>query len=415
MELTVPTVVTPEPRCLPIEFFTLQKTKTRVHNRSSYQPTTKAPARTANVVMTRSRTASPVPEEHSPKPELSDEPSSQKSPVKIPAEYMSPKDSSDAELLIPRHYKRSMRPSSMPLASLDCFSRRITPMGFYDMKDRMWQERQFASVVLGMLMKHAYEEPEQETTKPATNVEMKVNESEMKVKESEMKVKESEMKVKESEMKVKEKQLKTNESEMKVNESEMKVKEKEMKTNESEMKANESEMKTNGSEKKEEEMEAKESKEGEKSEESKESQQPNDEKKETKPIEIEKLKVGFKEEPTLSSSSHAESSLPPTSSTAEASNSNPPPLRDTHIRKVSIVDQIKPPPSNLKPTLHLTNPDTLLLQLGKEEEEDYRVDRNAPKTPANAKGKRSALHMVEPVLFLNPRPFSLRSRTRAPS
>lgn len=337
--------------------------------------------------MTRSRTASPVPEEHSPKPELSDEPSSQKSPVKIPAEYMSPKDSSDAELLIPRHYKRSMRPSSMPLASLDCFSRRITPMGFYDMKDRMWQERQFASVVLGMLMKHAYEEQEQETKKPATNVEMKVKENEMKAKENEVKT----------------------------NESEMRVKENGMKTKESEMKVKENGMKTNESEKKEEEMKAKESKEGEKSEESKESQQPNDEKKETKPLEIEKLKVGFKEEPTLSSSSHAESTLPPTSSTAEASDSNPPPLRDTHIRKVSIVDQIKPPPSNLKPTLHLTNPDTLLLQLGKEEEEDYRVDRNAPKTPANAKGKRSALHMVEPVLFLNPRPFSLRSRTRAPS
>ena len=380
-------MVTPEPRYLPIEFFTLQKTKTRVHNRSSYQPTSKAPARTANVVMTRSRTASPVPEEHSPKPELSDEPSSQKSPVKIPAEYMSPKDSSDAELLIPRHYKRSMRPSSMPLASLDCFSRRITPMGFYDMKDRMWQERQFASVVLGMLMKHAYEEQEQETKKPATNVEMKVKENEMKAKENEVKT----------------------------NESEMRVKENGMKTKESEMKVKENGMKTNESEKKEEEMKAKESKEGEKSEESKESQQPNDEKKETKPLEIEKLKVGFKEEPTLSSSSHAESTLPPTSSTAEASDSNPPPLRDTHIRKVSIVDQIKPPPSNLKPTLHLTNPDTLLLQLGKEEEEDYRVDRNAPKTPANAKGKRSALHMVEPVLFLNPRPFSLRSRTRAPS
>ena len=40
-------------------------------------------------------------------------------------------------------------------------------MGFYDMKDRMWQERQFATVVLGMLMKHAYEEPGEEGRKPA--------------------------------------------------------------------------------------------------------------------------------------------------------------------------------------------------------------------------------------------------------
>lgn len=365
----------------------------RSHNRSTYQISSKAPARSTNVVMTRSRTASPIPEEHhSPKPDLHDEPQPSKPSVRIPAEYISPKDASDSELLIPRHYKRSMRPSSMPLASLDSFSRRITPMGFYDMKDRMWQERQFATVVLGMLMKHAYEESGEEGRKP-----VEIGETGKLGGSGEVK------------MKVKE--------EMEV-EKGKEGKEK-----------GETNVETEKKEAMEEEEKSKEAKE-EEANLMKEENQSKDEKQNEIENQIAKLKLEIKSEPSVSTVTTNESSeaKPSTASTASnASNAstastasngpNGPTGSDARVRKVSIVDQIKRPPPSLKPTLHLTNPDTLFLQLGKgEEEEDYRVDRNAPKTPANAKGKRSALHMVPlSTQSFIPRRFFPPSKTRAPS
>lgn len=57
---------------------------------------------------------------------------------------------------------------------------------------------------------------------------------------------------------------------------------------------------------------------------------------------------------------------------------------------MSIIDQIKPPPASLKP-LRIKNPDTLAAP-----EEDYRADKTAPRTPANVRGNRSALHKVGP-------------------
>ena len=372
----------------------------RSHNRSTYQISSKAPARSTNVVMTRSRTASPIPEEHhSPKPDLHDEPQPSKPSVRIPTEYISPKDASDSELLIPRHYKRSMRPSSMPLASLDSFSRRITPMGFYDMKDRMWQERQFATVVLGMLMKHAYEESGEEGRKP-----VEIGETGKLGGSGEMK------------MKVKEEKEKEKVKEMEVEKGETNVE-------------------TEKKEAMEEEERSKEAKE-EEANLMKEENRSKDEKQNEIENQIAKLKLEIKSEPSVSTVTTNESSetKPSTASTASTASNGPngpnasnasnapngpngPTGSDARVRKVSIVDQIKRPPPSLKPTLHLTNPDTLFLQLGKgEEEEDYRVDRNAPKTPANAKGKRSALHMVPlSTQSFIPRRFFPPSKTRAPS
>ena len=349
----------------------------RSHNRSTYQISSKAPARSTNVVMTRSRTASPIPEEHhSPKPDLHDEPQPSKPSVRIPAEYISPKDASDSELLIPLHYKRSMRPSSMPLASLDSFSRRITPMGFYDMKDRMWQERQFATVVLGMLMKHAYEESGEEGRKP-----VEIGETGKLGGSGEVK------------MKVKE--------EMEV-EKGKEGKEK-----------GETNVETEKKEAMEEEERSKEANPNPKEE---EENQSKDEKQNEIENQIAKLKLEIKSEPSVSIVSTVTTNESSETKPSTASNGpNGPTGSDARVRKVSIVDQIKRPPPSLKPTLHLTNPDTLFLQLGKgEEEEDYRVDRNAPKTPANAKGKRSALHMVPlSTQSFIPRRFFPPSKTRA--
>lgn len=360
----------------------------RSHNRSTYQISSKAPARSTNVVMTRSRTASPIPEEHhSPKPDLHDEPQPSKPSVRIPAEYISPKDASDSELLIPRHYKRSMRPSSMPLASLDSFSRRITPMGFYDMKDRMWQERQFATVVLGMLMKHAYEESGEEGRKP-----VEIGETGKLGGSGEMK-----MKVKE-EMEVEKGKEGKEKGEINVE--------------------------TEKKEAMEEEERSKEAKEEEANPKEEEENQSKDEKQNEIENQIAKLKLEIKSEPSVSTVTTSESSETKPSNASNASTAPNGPNgpngatgSDSRVRKVSIVDQIKRPPPSLKPTLHLTNPDTLFLQLGKgEEEEDYRVDRNAPKTPANAKGKRSALHMVPlSTQSFIPRRFFPPSKTRAPS
>lgn len=61
-------------------------------------------------------------------------------------------------------------------------------------------------------------------------------------------------------------------------------------------------------------------------------------------------------------------------------------------KKVTIIDQLKPPPSSVRPSLRITNPDSLLPL--KNEVEDYRADLSAPKTPANVRGNRSILHRV---------------------
>lgn len=61
-------------------------------------------------------------------------------------------------------------------------------------------------------------------------------------------------------------------------------------------------------------------------------------------------------------------------------------------KKVTIIDQLKPPPSSIRPSLRITNPDSLLPL--KNEVEDYRADLSAPKTPANVRGNRSILHRV---------------------
>lgn len=62
-------------------------------------------------------------------------------------------------------------------------------------------------------------------------------------------------------------------------------------------------------------------------------------------------------------------------------------------RRVSIVDQIKPPPPHVRPALRIKNPESLLPL----PEDDYREDRNAPRTPANVRGTRSDLHRVAGV------------------
>lgn len=59
-------------------------------------------------------------------------------------------------------------------------------------------------------------------------------------------------------------------------------------------------------------------------------------------------------------------------------------------KKVTIVDTA-PSPIPIKP-LRIKNPDALLPL--KDENEDYRADLNAPKTPANVRGNRSILHKV---------------------
>ena len=50
----------------------------------------------------------------------------------------------------------------MGLSSEDLFSRRVTPLGVYCPKDRMKQERQFATMVLELLHRKVYEEEKEE-------------------------------------------------------------------------------------------------------------------------------------------------------------------------------------------------------------------------------------------------------------
>ena len=194
----------------------------------------------------------------------------------------------------------------MGLSSEDLFSRRVTPLGVYCPKDRMKQERQFATMVLELLHRKVYEEEEEEVDND--------NEKE---------------------------------------------------------------------------------KEGDKEGCGQQQQQ-------------EKGQGQGQGQDGLS----PDNSLPtaPTSTPPNPSNDNnnpmlppppPPPSLPTTTavqekqpeRKVSIADQIKPPPAHVRPSLRLTNPDRLVA-FNDVMNEDDRRDVHAPRTPANVRGNRSMLHKV---------------------
>ena len=312
--------------------------------------------------MTRSRTPSPIPEELSPQQDQEEESAGPKVHVKIPAEYSTSSDLQVSNVLIPRHYHRSMRPSSMPLSSSDSFSRRITPMGIYYPKDRMRQERQFASVVLDMLSKHAYEE-EPKTKAEAIAVEVSDKNSQEKppvdvplTEATSANVDEAESSTKETKDNASDKPMEQlgDDTQQAVNE----------------LPSSNGEASTSASN-----------------------------------LDNQSLEESSPENSTT---------LQQTSESLSSSATQRDTPHETRPRKVSIVDHIKPPPAHLKPILHLTNPETLLSQFGKEQDDDYRVDRNAPKTPANVKGKRSALHMVFSGCDVEHRLFYHQSKKREP-
>ena len=236
--------------------------------------------------MTRSRTPSPVPDEI-PNHEEEEEVKKENKKASIPTEY-EPDENGEKHVIdaIPKHYNRSLRPSSMPLSSDDFFSRRITPLGVYYPDDRLNQGCDFATAVLKLIEKKAYEEEKKEVEKEEK---------------------------KEEEKTIEKVEVKTEE---KVEEAKTEEKVEEAKTEEN------------------------------------------------------------KEESTPTQST------PTQSETTEK--------KEEIKKKVSIVDQIKPPPAKL--SLRIINPDSLLPL--KNEEEDYRADLNAPKTPANVRGNRSILHKV---------------------
>ena len=105
------------------------------------------------MIQTRSHTPSPVPDANV------EAESNEKEPVSpLPAEYQPEAESKESSLQsFPAHYNRSLRASAMCLSSEDCFSRRITSLGVYYPKDRLKQERQFARVVLELLAKKVVE------------------------------------------------------------------------------------------------------------------------------------------------------------------------------------------------------------------------------------------------------------------
>ena len=240
--------------------------------------------------MTRSRTPSPVPDEI-PNHEEEEEVKKENKKASIPTEY-EPDENGEKHVIdaIPKHYNRSLRPSSMPLSSDDFFSRRITPLGVYYPDDRLNQGCDFATAVLKLIEKKAYEEEKKEVEKEEKKEE------------------------KEEEKTIEKVEVKTEE------------KVEEVKTEEN------------------------------------------------------------KEESTPTQSTPTQST--PTQSTPTQSETTE--KKEEIKKKVSIVDQIKPPPAKL--SLRIINPDSLLPL--KNEEEDYRADLNAPKTPANVRGNRSILHKV---------------------
>lgn len=102
--------------------------------------------------------------------------------------------------------------------------------------------------------------------------------------------------------------------------------------------------------------------------------------------------VPVKVEPTMESAPLSEVKLPEVVTKEEPkSQEEAKPARLE--RRVSIVDQIKPPPPHVRPALRIKNPESLLPLT----EDDYREDRNAPRTPANVRGTRSDLHRVADV------------------
>ena len=254
--------------------------------------------------MTRSRAPSPVPDEVA-NHEEEEEVEMENKATSIPTEY-EPDESGEKHVIdtIPKHYNRSIRPSSMPLSSDDFFSRRITPLGVYYPDDRLNQGCDFATAVLKLIEKKAYEEEKVEEKK---EVEKEEKEEEKKEEEK-----------------------------------------KEVKTEE-----------------KVEEVKTEENKEVVKTEE----------------------KVEVKTEENKEVSSQPTQSPPTQSISTQTSTTE---KKEEVKKKVSIVDQIKPPPAKL--SLRIINPDSLLPL--KNEEEDYRADLNAPKTPANVRGNRSILHKV---------------------
>ena len=249
--------------------------------------------------MTRSRTPSPVPDEI-PNHEEEEEVKKENKKASIPTEY-EPDENGEKHVIdaIPKHYNRSLRPSSMPLSSDDFFSRRITPLGVYYPDDRLNQGCDFATAVLKLIEKKAYEEEKKEVEKEEKKEE------------------------KEEEKTIEKVEVKTEE---KVEEAKTEEKVEEAKTEEN------------------------------------------------------------KEESTPTQSTPTQST--PTQSTPTQSETTE--KKEEIKKKVSIVDQIKPPPAKL--SLRIINPDSLLPL--KNEEEDYRADLNAPKTPANVRGNRSILHKV---------------------
>ena len=249
--------------------------------------------------MTRSRTPSPVPDEI-PNHEEEEEVKKENKKASIPTEY-EPDENGEKHVIdaIPKHYNRSLRPSSMPLSSDDFFSRRITPLGVYYPDDRLNQGCDFATAVLKLIEKKAYEEEKKEVEKEEKKEE------------------------KEEEKTIEKVEVKTEE---KVEEAKTEEKVEEAKTEEN------------------------------------------------------------KEESTPTQSTPTQST--PTQSTPTQSETTE--KKEEIKKKVSIVDQIKPPPSKL--SLRIINPDSLLPL--KNEEEDYRADLNAPKTPANVRGNRSILHKL---------------------
>ena len=237
----------------------------------------------------------------------------------LPAEYEQGELPKHFLHSVPQHFHVGLRPSAMPLASEDSFSRRITPLGVYYPKDRYRQERQFASAVMELMEKKAFERKNDVVDAvhlPPSDVVDAVH------------------------------------------------------------------------------------------------LPPSDAKLTVTVSEKEPSKEQSKESPT-------DSSKEPSNETP--SNPNPPskdtqkdtqkdPSKDTQKdtqreRRVSIIDQIKPPPASLKP-LRIINPDSIPAQ-----DEDYRADKTAPRTPANVRGNRSALHKVGGI-FVIPRIGHINVRGR---
>lgn len=97
--------------------------------------------------------------------------------------------------------------------------------------------------------------------------------------------------------------------------------------------------------------------------------------------------------PPSQSSSSTTPTTTTTTTTATATATTTTSIERMPERKVSIADQIKPPPAHVRPSLRLTNPERLV-PFNDVVMEDDRQDMHAPRTPANVRGNRSLLHKV---------------------